>query len=89
MTRLSLSLLLASLAATASPAQTPPSADQPKKPALDPNEQICEDTFIGTKVNRTRVCATRAEWAARKQEDREATENIQRPRQCPVMYRRC
>jgi hypothetical protein len=88
MTRLSLTLLLASLAATSSLAQTPPS-DAPKKTALNPDERICEDIFIGTKVNRTRICATRAEWAARKQEDREAIENIQRPRACPVMNKRC
>jgi len=93
MTRHSVAVLLALFTAASfvAPAwaQKPAATDSAKKPAHDPNEIICEDLFIGTKVNKKRYCATRAEWEARKQEDRAAVEEIQRPRNCSVMTRRC
>jgi len=45
----------------------------------DPNERICENlTIIGSRLAVKRVCATRAEWADRKRQDREVIEQAQR-----------
>ncbi len=49
----------------------------------DPNERICENvTIIGSRLAVKRVCATRAEWAEKKRQDREFTEQIQKGRHC-------
>ena len=80
------SALLAAITATA--AAVPASAQQPaaaasvKQAAHDPNERICEDLYVGTRVNKKRFCGTRAEWEAMKQQDREEVERKQRPMQC-------
>jgi hypothetical protein len=43
------------------------------------NEKICENvTQIGSRLAKRRVCASRAEWAERKLQDRQDTEYIQR-----------
>ena len=45
----------------------------------DPNERICENlTMVGSRLAVKRVCATRAEWADRIRQDREAIESAQR-----------
>ena len=45
----------------------------------DPNERICENiTPIGSRLATKRFCGTRAEWADRKRQDREALEAAQR-----------
>jgi hypothetical protein len=71
----------------------PPAAtvEAPKQP-LDPSEPICKDIDVsGTRMTTRRVCATRAEWRAREQLDREEIQLMQRPMQeCAVMSsRRC
>jgi hypothetical protein len=44
----------------------------------DPNERICENiTSIGSRIATKRFCGTRAEWADRKRQDREALERAQ------------
>lgn len=44
----------------------------------DPNERICETiTPIGTRLGTKKFCGTRAEWADRKRQDREALERAQ------------
>ena len=44
----------------------------------DPNERICENiTPIGTRLATKKFCGTRAEWADRKRQDREALERAQ------------
>lgn len=44
----------------------------------DPNERICETiTPIGSRLATKRICATRAEWAVRKAEDKQALERAQ------------
>ena len=44
----------------------------------DPNERICETVKpIGSRLATKRICATRAEWAARKAEDKQALERAQ------------
>ena len=48
-------------------------------PPTDPNEKICENvTQIGSRIAKKRVCATRAEWAQRRLQDRQDAEKIQR-----------
>lgn len=45
----------------------------------DPNERICESiTPIGSRLATKRFCGTRAEWADRRRQDREALEAAQR-----------
>jgi hypothetical protein len=45
----------------------------------DPNEKICENMAqIGSRLAMRRVCATRAEWAERRLQDRQDAEKIQR-----------
>ncbi|NUT01728.1 MAG: hypothetical protein HOP96_12220 [Sphingomonas sp.] len=45
----------------------------------DPNERICEKVpMIGSRLASKRICATRAEWAERKQQDKEALEAAQK-----------
>jgi hypothetical protein len=45
----------------------------------NPNEKICENvTQIGSRLAKRRVCASRAEWAQRKLQDRQDIEYIQR-----------
>ena len=63
----------------ASPVQA--MAGEKKTPQVageDPNEKICENiTAIGSRLSKKRVCATRAEWADRKLQDRQAVERAQ------------
>jgi hypothetical protein len=83
-------LLTASAAATPASAQQPSAGNSPKKAAYDPNERICEDLYVGTRVNRHRFCGTRAEWEAMKQQDRQEVERKQRPLQCnKIMGKSC
>jgi hypothetical protein len=55
-------------------------AEQPKaKAPHDPNEKICETIRpLGSRLATKRVCATRAEWAEQRKQDREETEKAQR-----------
>lgn len=55
-------------------------AEQPKaKAQLDPNEKVCEKiTVVGSRLATKRVCATRAEWADKRRQDREEVEKAQR-----------
>lgn len=64
------------LAFFASPAlsQQPAQTHAPR----DPNERVCENvTGIGSRIGARKVCATRAEWAARTKADRESLEQMQ------------
>ena len=50
----------------------------PQVAGEDPNEKVCENiTAIGSRLSKKRVCATRAEWADRKLQDRQAVEKAQ------------
>ena len=50
----------------------------PQLAGNDPNEKICEDIVVtGSRLAKKRVCATRAEWADRKLQDRQAVEKAQ------------
>jgi hypothetical protein len=60
------------------PAPTSEAPEAHGKKALDPNERICEDIVeTGSRLASRRYCATRAEWAERKRQDREAIEKAQ------------
>lgn len=94
MIRHSAMILLAILTATAfvgSVSAEPAAPATPAKKAVhDPNERICEDLYIGTRVNTKRFCGTRAEWEALKQQDREEVQKAQRPLQCnKIMGKSC
>jgi len=61
---------------------TPPALAQtktaPNQEVGNANERICENlTVIGSRLAAKRVCATRAEWAERKRQDREVIEQAQ------------
>jgi hypothetical protein len=44
----------------------------------DPNEKVCETiTMIGSRLAKRRFCGTRAEWADRRRQDRQAIEKAQ------------
>ena len=50
-----------------------------EKIPADPNERVCEDVkVIGSRLAVRRVCATRAEWKIKRQQDREVLDDAQR-----------
>lgn len=71
-------LLAAALTIGTTPAVAQPKP-QPNTSTGDPNERICEKVeIIGSRLASKPICATRAEWADRKRQDREALEAAQR-----------
>lgn len=49
--------------------------------AKDPNEKICENqTVLGSRLARRRVCATRGEWAERRRAERDIVDRTQTQR---------
>ena len=71
-----------SLAASAARAAADPpqqASSQNARPAPDPNQRICEDvTQVGSRLGTKRICATRAEWAAKRKADRDTVDDAQR-----------
>src|SRR5438309_9654205 len=62
--------------AAAEPDQQP---SQTARPKLDPNQRICEDvTQVGSRLATKRICATRAEWAEKRKQDRDTVDEAQR-----------
>jgi hypothetical protein len=60
-------------AASAAPDQTQPNANTGQ------DEKICENVAqIGSRLSKKRICATRAEWAERRLQDRKDAEYIQK-----------
>lgn len=54
-------------------------ASERVRPPADPNQKVCEDiTMVGSRLATKRICATRAEWAAQKQRDKDEVDRIQR-----------
>ena len=72
----------AAIAWAATPAMADPAtpvASEKIRPPADPNQKICEDiTVVGSRLGTKRICATRAEWAAKKREDKDEVDRIQR-----------
>lgn len=45
----------------------------------DPNEKICETVSqVGSRLSKKKVCATRAEWAVMRKDQKETVETMQR-----------
>jgi hypothetical protein len=68
-------------AANASVAVAEPNqgSTQNARPKVDPNQRICEDvTQVGSRLGTKRICATRAEWAEKRKQDRDTVDNAQR-----------
>jgi hypothetical protein len=68
------------LASSAGWAQAP-TAGQPNESRYDPNEMICrsiEDT--GSRLSRSRICLTRAQWADHRRHQRQTVERNQASR---------
>lgn len=73
-------LVFAALA-SATPASAAP-VEQGARPASE--ERICEKiTVTGSRLATRKICATRAEWAERRRQDRETTEGFQTMRNNP------
>lgn len=69
-------LMMLAIAVTL-PAAVSAAPETPKAPP-DPNEKICENVAqIGSRLSKKRICATRAEWAERRLQDRKDAEYIQ------------
>jgi hypothetical protein len=85
-TKVSLALFAAAAVVSAADAQQPTAtAASTKKAADDPNERICRD-IASSRLETKRYCATRAEWQAFEQREREEVQLMQRPMQgCVTM----
>jgi hypothetical protein len=72
-------ILCLSLLATPGLAETPQPASNGSTAAADPNEKVCQNqTVVGSRLAKRRICATRAEWEERNRQDRLAVEQAQR-----------
>ena len=70
--------LLAFAIAAAAPAAAQDKKVAPNHNVGDPNERICEKiTPVGSRLASKRFCGTRAEWADRKLQDKQALEKAQ------------
>ncbi|MXP45132.1 hypothetical protein [Allopontixanthobacter sediminis] len=67
-------------AATPQPPSQPATAEAAPAEAK-PEKMIChQDKVIGSRVSAKKVCKTASQWAAEKQDAREATEKVQSAR---------
>ena len=74
-----ITVLTIALVVNALPSQLAFAASPNNRTAVDPNEKICESqVVVGSRLGKKKVCATRAEWAARKAADRQSVEEAQR-----------
>jgi len=72
-------LFLLAIAAMIPTAATSAADETQTKANSDQNEKICENVpQIGSRLSKKRVCATRAEWAERRLQDRKDAEYIQK-----------
>lgn len=57
-------------------------AQTASKSPTDPNAKVCETVSqLGSRLSKKKVCATRAEWAEMKRQDREVIDQVQRAAQ--------
>ena len=72
-------------AATMASAQSSPTSVSEVRqtgPRNDPNEIVCRvENEIGSRLTRTRVCRTRAEWAEHTAQTRQVVDRVQNGRQ--------
>ena len=74
-TSIAIAIVLAFIPAVAS-------AEEKKTAAKDPNRIICEkQEVLGSRLSKRRICMPAAEWAVRRQEDRQAIEKTQTNKQ--------
>jgi hypothetical protein len=67
--------------AQTSPAQSPAATAANKQ--ANPNEIVCEkQEIVGSRLATARICKTRAQWAAQRQDDRSEIERVQTQRGC-------
>lgn len=60
----------------------PSAAAQISKAPADPNAKVCETVSqVGSRLSKKKICATRAEWAEMKRQDREVIDHAQRAAQ--------
>lgn len=72
-------LFLLAIAAMIPAVATAASDETPAKANSAQNEKICENVAqIGSRLSKKRICATRAEWAERRLQDRKDAEYIQK-----------
>ena len=77
--RLRIACLTIAIVATGSLAQSALAAPTGAQSARDPNEKVCESQIqIGSRLGGKKVCATRAEWSARKAAERQSLDELQR-----------
>lgn len=70
---------IAFLLAAGAPGSTAPPVPATNTNVGNPNEKICETIKpIGSRLATRRFCGTRAEWADRKLQERQALEDAQR-----------
>lgn len=78
-TAMILSVLCWAANASVAAAQDTETPAQTQRPKLDPNQRICEDvTQVGSRLATKRICATRAEWAEKRKQDRDTVDEAQR-----------
>jgi hypothetical protein len=66
-------------AASAAAAQPDQASSLSTRPKADPNQKICEDvTQVGSRLATKRICATRAQWAEMRKQDRDTVDDAQR-----------
>lgn len=69
---------VAALAATAAVAQAPGGGAPARGPDNNPNEIVCvQEAEIGSRLNRRRVCRTRAEWTEHRSQYKQSIERAQ------------
>lgn len=74
-----LSALCWAASASVAAADPAPQPSQNARAKLDPNQRICEDvTEVGSRLATKRICATRAEWAEKRKQDRDTVDDAQR-----------
>ena len=57
----------------------PAAAQVSKAQPVDPNAKVCETVSqVGSRLSKKKICATRAEWAEMKRQDREVVDQAQR-----------
>ena len=58
--------------------------EQSAKKGKDPNEKICESQgVLGSRLSTRRVCATRAEWEAKRRDERQMIDRSQTQQRGP------
>ena len=73
-------IIAASICAPPAMADTPPASNPNTKQSrgVDPNEVICQrQEVVGSRLQKRRVCMTRAQWADLQLQDRQAIEKAQ------------